>query len=218
MESGAPTAGQDEYPVQFSVEYPDRDLDRATTAFRILVAIPILIVLAAIEGGGGWGGANGGNGAWVAAGGGGTLFFPALLMIVFRQKYPRWWYDWNLELLRFENRVFVYLGLMDDRYPSTDERQSVSLEFPYPDAKQGLNRWLPLVKWFLAIPHYIVLIFLGLAAIVCVIIAWFAILFTGRYPRELFDFVVGVMRWGNRVSAYAFVLVTDRYPPFRLSP
>ena len=218
MESGAYTQGQDEYPVQFSVEYPDRNLDRATTAFRILVAIPILIVLAAIEGGGGWGGANGGNGAWIAAGGGGTLFFPVLLMIVFRQKYPRWWYDWNLELLRFENRVFVYLGLMDDRYPSTDERQSVSLEFPYPDAKQGLNRWLPLVKWFLAIPHYIVLIFLGLAAIVCVIIAWFAILFTGRYPRELFDFVVGVMRWGNRVSAYAFVLVTDRYPPFRLSP
>jgi len=218
MESGAYTQGQDEYPVQFSVEYPDRNLDRATTAFRILVAIPILIVLAAIEGGGGWGGANGGNGAWIAAGGGGTLFFPVLLMIVFRQKYPRWWYDWNLELLRFENRVFVYLGLMDDRYPSSDEHQSVSLEFPYPDAKQGLNRWLPLVKWFLAIPHYIVLIFLGLAAIVCVIIAWFAILFTGRYPRELFDFVVGVMRWGNRVSAYAFVLVTDRYPPFRLSP
>jgi hypothetical protein len=218
MESGAHTSGQDEYPVQFSVEYPDRNLDRATTAFRILVAIPILIVLAAIEGGGGWGGANGGNGAWIAAGGGGTLFFPVLLMIVFRQKYPRWWYDWNLELLRFENRVFVYLGLMDDRYPSTDERQSVSLEFPYPDAKQGLNRWLPLVKWFLAIPHYIVLIFLGLAAIVCVIIAWFAILFTGRYPKGLFDFVVGVMRWGNRVSAYAFVLVTDQYPPFRLSP
>jgi hypothetical protein len=218
MESGAHTSGQDEYPVQFSVEYPDRNLDRATTAFRILVAIPILIVLAAIEGGGGWGGANGGNGAWIAAGGGGTLFFPVLLMIVFRQKYPRWWYDWNLELLRLENRVFVYLGLMDDRYPSTDERQSVSLEFPYPDAKQGLNRWLPLVKWFLAIPHYIVLIFLGLAAIVCVIIAWFAILFTGRYPKGLFDFVVGVMRWGNRVSAYAFVLVTDQYPPFRLSP
>jgi uncharacterized protein DUF4389 len=218
MESGAYAQGQDEYPVQFSVEYPDRNLDRAMTAFRILVAIPILIVLAAIEGGGGWGGANGGNGAWIAAGGGGTLFIPALLMIVFRQKYPRWWYDWNLELLRFENRVGVYLGLMDDRYPSTDERQSVSLEFPYPDAKQDLNRWLPLVKWLLAIPHYIVLIFLGLAAIVCVIIAWFAILFTGRYPRELFDFVVGVMRWGNRVTAYAFVLVTDRYPPFRLSP
>jgi hypothetical protein len=220
MESGAHTSGQDEYPLQFSVEYPDRDLDRATTAFRIIVAIPILIVLTAVGGGewGGWDAGNGGNGAAFAAGAGGVLFFPALLMIVFRQKYPRWWYDWNLELLRFENRVGVYLGLMDDRYPSTDERQSVSLEFPYPDAKQGLNRWLPLVKWFLAIPHYIVLIFLGLAAIACVIMAWFAILFTGRYPRGLFDFVVGVMRWGNRVTAYAFVLVTDQYPPFRLSP
>jgi hypothetical protein len=217
MESGAYTQSGDQYPVQFSVEYPDRDLNRLTTAFRIIVAIPILIVLGAIGSGwGSWG--DGGNGEWVAAGGAGILFFPTLLMIVFRQKYPRWWYDWNLELLRFENRVGVYVGLLDDRYPSTDERQSVSLEFPYPDAKQGLNRWLPIVKWFLAIPHYVVLVFLGLAAIVCVIIAWFAILFTGRYPRGLFDFVEGVLRWGNRVAAYAFVLVTDQYPPFRLSP
>ena len=213
MESGAYTPGGGQYPVQFSVEYPDRDLNRLTTAFRIIVAIPILIVLTAVEGG--WGG---GNGEWIAAGGAGTLFFPTLLMIVFRQKYPRWWYDWNLELLRFENRIGVYLGLLDDRYPSTDEGQSVTLEFPYPDAKQGLNRWLPLVKWFLAIPHYVVLFFLILAAIVCVIIAWFAILFTGRYPRGLFDFVVGVGRWSNRVAAYAFILVTDQYPPFRLSP
>jgi len=220
MESGADTPGEDQYPVQFSVEYPDRNLNRLTTAFRIIVAIPILIVLGAIGGGwGSWNGGSGGNGAWVASGGaGGILFFPALVMILFRQKYPRWWYDWNLELLRFQNRVGVFLGLLDDRYPSTDEGQSVSLEFPYPDAKQGLNRWLPLVKWLLAIPHYIVLIFLGLAAVVCVIIAWFAILFTGRYPRGLFDFVVGVMRWTNRVTAYAIVLVTDRYPPFRLSP
>jgi hypothetical protein len=219
MESGAYTAGGDQYPVQFSVDYPDRDLNRLTTAFRIIVAIPIVIVLAAIGGGdwsGGWG--SGENGAFFAAGGSGILFFPTLLMIVFRQKYPRWWYDFNLELLRFQNRVGVYLGLLDDRYPSTDERQSVSLELPYPDAKQGLNRWLPLVKWFLAIPHYVVLFFLILAAIVCVVIAWFAILFTGRYPRGLFDFVVGVGRWSNRVTAYAFVLVTDKYPPFSLNP
>jgi hypothetical protein len=139
-------------------------------------------------------------------------------MIVFRQKYPRWWYDWNLELLRFTNRVAAYLALMDDRYPSTDERQAVALDFPYPDAKQGLNRWLPLVKWLLAIPHYILLIFLWIAAVIAVIVAWFAILFTGRYPRGLFEFVLGVLRWGNRVTAYAFVLITDEYPPFRLSP
>jgi hypothetical protein len=218
MEAGTFTPGGNQYPVQFSVEYPDRDLDRLSTGFRIIAAIPILIVLGAIGGGwGSWGG-GAGNGEMVAAGGGGILFFPTLLMILFRQKYPRWWYDWNLELLRFQNRVGVYLGLLDDRYPSTDERQSVSLEFPYPDARQGLNRWLPLVKWLLAIPHYVVLVFLGLAAVVCVILAWFAILFTGRYPRGLFDFVVGVMRWGNRVVGYAFILVTDEYPPFRLDP
>ena len=220
MESGAYTSGDDQYPVQFSVEYPDRDLDRLTTAFRIIVAIPILIVLGALGGAGwsSWSDGNGGNGASFAAGGGGVLFFPALLMIVFRQKYPRWWYDWNLELLRFSNRVGAYLALMDDRYPSTDEQQAVTLEFPYPDAKQGLNRWLPLVKWFLAIPHYLVLLFLWIAALVVIIIAWFAILFTGRYPRDMFDFVLGVLRWQNRVVGYAFVLVTDQYPPFRLRP
>jgi hypothetical protein len=138
-------------------------------------------------------------------------------LIVFRQKYPRWWFDWNLEFQRFSNRIGVYLALMDDRYPSTDEHQSVRLDFPYPDAKQGLNRWLPLVKWLLAIPHYFVLIFLWLAALVTVIIAWFAILFTGRYPRDLCNCVLGVFRWTNRVFAYAFILVTDKYPPFRLS-
>jgi len=137
-------------------------------------------------------------------------------MIVFRQKYPRWWFDWNLNFLRFSNRVTTYLALLDDRYPSTDEEQAVHLNFPYPDVQQ-MNRWLPLIKWLLAIPHYVVLLFLCIAAVVAVIVAWFAILFTGAYPRGLFDFVVGVLRWGNRVNGYAFALVTDVYPPFRLS-
>jgi len=200
MEASGQPAGATPYPVQFAVEYPDRDLNRLTTGFRLIVAIPILIVAAAV------GGARS------------VLALPTLLLIVFRQKYPRWWFDWNLELLRFSNRIGAYLALMDDRYPSTDERQAVTLDFPYPDAKQELNRWLPLVKWLLAIPHYIVLFFLSIAAIVLVIVAWFAILFTGRYPRGLFDFVLGVLRWGNRVTGYAFTLVTDQYPPFRLSP
>lgn len=218
MEADTQTTGGAGYPVQFSVEYPDRELNRLVTAFRIIVAIPILIVLGAVSNGwAGWGSGDWEGGGF-AAGVGGLLFLPPLLMIVFREKYPRWWFDWNLELLRFENRVVAYLALMDDRYPSTDERQAVTLEFPYPDVKQELNRWLPLVKWFLAIPHYIVLVFLTLAAVVAVVIVWFAILFTGRYPRGLFDFVVGVMRWGNRVQAYAFILVTDRYPPFQLNP
>jgi hypothetical protein len=216
MEPTNQTSDEERYPVQFSVEYPDRALNRLTTAFRLIVAIPILIVAATI-GGEGWSYGTGEHASTVAAGGGGLLFLPPLLMIVFRQKYPRWWFDWNLELMRFSNRIAAYLALMDDRYPSTDERQAVALDFPYPDARQGLNRWLPLVKWLLAIPHYILLVFLWLAAVVAVIVAWFAILFTGRYPRGLFDFVLGVLRWGNRVIAYAFTLVTDRYPPFRLA-
>src|SRR4029453_4267268 len=204
------------YPVQFAVDYPDRPLNRLTTFFRIFMAIPILILLGTVAGG---------TGQWsydhqtvaVAGGLGGLLFFAPLLMILFRQKYPRWWFDWNLELQRFSNRVSVYLALMDDRYPSTDEHQSVHLDYAYPEASRDLNRWLPLVKWFLAIAHYVVLLFLNIAAVVVVIIVWFAILFTGRYPRGLFDFVEGVIRWHNRVLAYALVLVTDRYPPFRLT-
>jgi Domain of unknown function (DUF4389) len=207
----------EEHPVRFSVEYPDRPLNRLTTAFRIFTVIPIAIVLASIGGYAGGGDYDGGGSSTIAIGGTGLLFLPPLLMIVFREKYPRWWYDWNLELLRFINRVGTYLALMSDRYPSTDERQWVQLEFPYPDAGRDLNRWLPLVKWFLAIPHYIVLFFLYLALIVVVVVAWFGILFTGRYPRGIFGFVEGVIRWHNRVVGYAFILVTDRYPPFSLS-
>ena len=197
------------YPVRFDVAYPDRQLNRVSSAFRIFAAIPIIVVLAAI-GGGDWGRFGGTAG--------GVVFLPALLMILFRQKYPRWWFDWNRELLRFSNRVGAYLALLSDRYPSTDEQQYVTLELDFPDATRELNRWLPLVKWLLAIPHYVVLLFLYVGSVLAVIAAWFAILFTGRYPRGLFDYVVGVMRWQNRVWGYAFVLNTDRYPPFRLAP
>jgi hypothetical protein len=209
------TAARD-YPVQFAVEYPDSPLNRLTTAFRPFVAIPIMIVLATI---GGvevdW---TEGNRDLTVGTLGGILFVPALLMIVFRQKYPRWWFTFNLELQRFTNRVGAYLALMSDRYPSTDEKQYVTLDIPYPDARRDLNRWLPLVKWLLAIPHYIVLAFLWLAALLVAIAAWFAVLFTGRFPRGMFEFIEGVLRWTNRVEAYMLLLATDRYPPFRLSP
>jgi len=205
------------YPVTLSVDYPDRPLNRLTTFFRLFVAIPILIVIGTVSGGGGSGWSTDNNSAAWAGGAGGLLFAGPLLMLLFRRKYPRWWFDWNLQLQNFGVRVAAFLALMDDRYPSTDEQQSVRLAYPYPDAAVELNRWLPLVKWFLAIPHYIVLIFLDIAAFFVVIVAWFAILFTGRYPRSLFDFVEGVIRWHNRVLGYAFVLITDRYPPFRLS-
>src|SRR5437588_2541200 len=207
---------QTAYPVQFSVDYPNRPLGRLSTAFRLVVAIPILIVIGSLVGGASQ--SSNGRATAIAAGAGGLLFFAPLLLIVFRQKYPRWWFDWNLELFRFSNRVGVYLALMDDRYPSTDEQQSVHLEYQYPNVPRDLNRWLPLVKWLLALPHFIALFFLGIAAVGAVIIAWFSILFTGRYPRGIFDFVEGVMRWQDRVVGYAFLLVTDQYPPFRLTP
>ena len=203
-----------DYPLTFSVDYPDRELNRLTTFFRIFTVIPIGIVLAAVSH------VTIGNAAdeatpYVTAGG--LIFMAPLLMLLFRKKYPLWWAAWNRELLRFGNRFYVYALLMRDEYPSTDEQQAVHLDFPDPDG-QRLSRGLPLVKWLLAIPHYIVLIFLHIATFVVTIIAWFAILFTGRYPQSLFQFVEGVIRWHNRVVAYALILVTDQYPPFSLEP
>jgi len=202
------------YPASLRIDYPDRALNRLTTFFRIFTVIPIAIILALVNSGTiDFRGMNGWDWQYAA---GGILFLATLLMILFRQKYPRWWFDWNIALVKFSTRVGAYIGLLTDVYPSTDEEQMVHVDIPYPDVPKDLNRWLPLVKWFLAIPHYIVLACLAIAAIVCVVIAWFAILFTGRYPRGLFDFVVGVTRWGLRVSAYALLLTTDRYPLFSL--
>jgi hypothetical protein len=202
------------HPARLTVDYPDRKLNRTTTFFRLFAALPILIVLGTVSGGA-WEWSYD-NGKETAAAAGGLLFFGPLLIILFRQKYPRWWFDFNLQLTRFTTRVTSYLALMSDKYPSTDEEQSVHLDLDYPDVKQDLNRWLPLVKWLLAVPHYVVLFFLAIAAVAAVIFAWFTILFTGRYPRGVFDFMEGFLRWGLRVEAYAFLLITDRYPPFSL--
>ncbi|MFC1900024.1 DUF4389 domain-containing protein [Chloroflexota bacterium] len=202
------------YPVQISIDYPDRNLNRLTTFFRIFTIIPIAIIIGFLTSGN-YGTAETGESYQYAASG--FVFIPLVLMILFRQKYPKWWFDWNVAMTKFSARVGAYFGLLTDEYPSTDEEQSVHIEIPYPDVKNDLHPALPLVKWLLAIPHYIVVFFLGIAAIVCVVIAWFAILFTARYPRSLFDFVVGVYRWSLRVDAYAFLLTTDVYPPFSLS-
>ncbi|MGN6160256.1 MAG: DUF4389 domain-containing protein [Marmoricola sp.] len=204
------------YPVEFSVDYPERPLSRLKTAFRLILAIPILVVLGLLSGAT-YRSTTDGHSSATTLTAAGILVVPTVLMLLFRRKYPRWWFDWNLELVRFSTRVSAYLMLMDDRYPSTDEAQSVHLDIPYPHAETDLNRWLPLVKWLLAIPHYIVLAFLYIGAVFTVIFAWFAILVTGRYPRGAFTYVEGVLRWNMRVSAYAFLLTTDKYPPFRLS-
>jgi hypothetical protein len=199
------------YPAVLDIEYPDRELNWVTSFFRPLTVIPIAIVLALLSGP-----PIQEEGAKATVTVGGIVFLPTVLMLVFRQKYPRWWFDWNLELVGFSTRVAAYFALLRDEYPSTDEEQAVRISIAYPDARE-LNRWLPLVKWLLVIPHYIVMVFLVIGVIFCVIIAWFAILITGRYPSALFDYVVGVFRWWLRVAAYAFLLTTDRYPPFRLA-
>ncbi len=217
METGPTT-----YPARLEIDYPDT-LDRVSTFFRLIWAIPIVILLSVLS-------ANGSSTVTtvretgetvsqaVSTGGGiaGALSFATMLMIVVRQKYPRWWFEFALEFNRFSMRVGAYLALLTDRYPSTTETQTVHLDFHYPDVGRDLNRWLPLLKWLLALPHYIVLAALAFVAIVAVVAAWFAILFTGRYPRGIFDYVTGVARWGLRVQAYAFLLVTDKYPPFSL--
>jgi hypothetical protein len=203
-----------DYAVRYAVDYPEDGLDRLTTAFRLIWILPIAVVAGLL---GGSGGGLGGPSAFAVAGvAGSVLFLPPLLMILFREKYPRWWFDWNVELVRFSARVGAYGALLTDRYPATDDEQAIHVEIDYPDVERDLTRWLPLVKWLLVIPHVIVLFVLGIIAFFAVIAAWFAILFTGRYPRGLFDFVVGVTRWGLRVEGYALLLVTDRYPPFSM--
>ena len=188
----------DDYPVQFNVDYGDGSRNRLTTLFRIIMIIPILVVLMAVTYS--------------------SVVFAAVLMILFREKYPKWMFDFQLEALRLNARVSAYLYLLTDGYPSTDEEQSVHLDVAYPDAGADLNRFMPLIKWLLAIPHYIVLLVLEIIALIVTIIAWFAIIITGKYPEGMFNYVVGVSRWTYRVTAYAFLLATDRYPPFRLSP
>lgn len=196
------------YPARFNVAYPDK-LNRWTTFFRIILIIPIFIIFffiarPVLQ-----------TGKETAITLGGIVFIAPLLMILFRKKYPRWWFDWNLEFMRFQYRILSYFYLLRDEYPSTDEAQAVTLTIDYPNVAK-LNRALPLVKWLLAIPHYIALLVLGIIGLLLLIIAWFAILFTGKYPRFIFDYIVGLMRWGIRVTAYAFILSTDKYPPFSL--
>lgn len=212
------------YPARLTIDYVEQH-DRMKTFFRIILVIPIAIVYGVLTGGADRSGyrehhVQDGFHVTTSTGGGivAGLFVATLLMILFRRRYPRWWFDFALELTRFGTRIGAYVGLLTDEYPSTVEEQTVHLELDYPDVEHDLNRWLPLVKWLLAIPHFVVLFFLAVGAFVAVVIAWFAILFTGRYPRGLFDYVVGVARWGLRVQAYAILLVTDRYPPFSLQP
>jgi len=211
-EASPPTAASAPYPVDLDVVYPDGPRNRWTVFFRLILGVPVLILLGlftqtTVDV----------DATDVASLAGGFLFLPTLLLLLFRHRYPRWWFDFNVQLLAFVNRASIYLLLLRDEYPSTEDRQALDLRVPYPDARAELSRGLPLVKWLLALPHYVALAFLSVGVVVAVVLAWFAILFTGRCPRGLHDFIVGYLRWSARVSCYALLLTTDLYPPFRLS-
>jgi hypothetical protein len=205
------------YSARLQVDYSGEH-NRVTTLFRVVLFIPIAVVIGALTAGATQTVYDQSGHVVSTTSGGitGGLFVATLLMILFRRRYPRWWFDFALELTRFGARVGAYLALLTDQYPSTIEEQSVHLDIDYPDVERDLNRWLPLVKWLLAIPHFIVLFFLFIGAFFATVLAWLSILITGKYPRGLFDFVVGVGRWALRVQAYALLLVTDQYPPFSL--
>ena len=202
------------YPAGLNIDYP-KEADRLTAFFRIFTVIPIAIILSLLLGGQQNSSMMQNNHAWIY--GGGFIFIPTLLMILFQKKYPKWWFEWNVALTKFMARVFSYLLLLTHEYPSTDEEQSVHIKIKYPNGNKDLGRGMPLIKWLLSIPHWIVLCLLYYAVAFVTIIAWFAILFIGQYPKGMFDFVVGVMRWSLRVDAYAFLLITDEYPPFQLN-
>ena len=210
------------YPARLNIDYQEK-LSRVTTIFRVILVIPILIILGILTSGSesviqtvNAAGEVVGDTVSTGAGIVGSLFLVTLLLILFRKRYPKWWFDFALALNRFSLRISAYLALITDRYPSTEDEQNIPLDLDYPNAQTDLKRGMPLVKWFLAIPHYVILFFLWIAVLFVVVISWFAIIFTGRYPRGLFDFVVGVMRWTWRVQAYALLLATDKYPPFEL--
>jgi len=208
----AAPSGPAPYPVDLDVQYPTEPRNRVTVLFRVVLAVPVVLLLALFQGTSV--SVDTPNGGALL---GGFLFLPTLLLLLFRHRYPRWWFDFNVQLFALVNRISVYLLLLRDEYPSTEDRQALDLRVPYPDAKTALSRGLPLVKWLLAIPHYIVLVILSIGVVVAVIIAWFAILLSGRCPRGIHDFLVGYLRWSARVYCYALLLTTDRYPPFRLA-
>lgn len=192
------TSDMNPYPVQYDVEYPEGKRNRITTLFRFILIIPALLIAALVT---------------TAAG---ALSLATVLTILFRGKYPRAWFDWQVEMSRLSARVAAYSGYLRDEYPATDDQQAVTLDFVYPDAAVDLRRGMPLIKWLLVIPHIVVLAVLVIAQVVVSIIAWLVIIFAGFYPRGMFNFSVGVNRWSERVNAYAFMLITDRYPPFSL--
>jgi hypothetical protein len=191
---------------QIDVSLTERN--RLTALFRIILVMPALLFLASFSPDSAFSEDNIGIYA-------GLLALPAALAIVIRQVYPSYVLAFNEALLSLQTRVDAYLLLLTDEYPSIEENDVVSVTFPEVDAKQ-LNRWLPLIKWLLALPLYLVGIVYVIYAAVLTVIAWFSVLFTGNYPEFCAEGVVGTIAYWNRVAGYALLMVTDEYPTFSL--
>jgi hypothetical protein len=197
------------YPVSFEAEYPEQ-LGRLSSAFRIILYIPVAIFLALV-GGQAFSYSDFGDVTSITLAGGGGIVLAIWAAVLVRQYIPHWLFDFQVALMRFQARAYGYLALLTDRFPAFEGEYPINFEVSYPDR---LNRWkVAIWKIITSIPHIIILIFLYVAALVVVMIAWFAILFTGRYPQGLHTFVAGVFRWSFRVQAYIYSL-TDEYPPF----
>ncbi len=199
------------YPVRFEAEYPEQ-LGRLSSAFRIILYIPVAIFLALV-GGQAFSYSDFGDATTTSVAGGGGIILAIWATVIVRQYVPHWLFDFQVALMRFQARAYGYLALLTDRFPAFEGEYPINFEVRYPDK---LSRWkVAIWKIITSIPHIIILIFLFLAAFVVIVIAWFAILFTGRYPQGLHTFVAGVFRWSLRVQAY-FLSLTDDYPPFSL--
>jgi hypothetical protein len=194
--------------IETQIDVTLTERNRVTAFFRLILAVPALIFVSSFAPSA----AFSDEAAGIFAG---LLAVPAGLAIVVRQVYPSYVLVFNEALLSLQTRVDAYLVLLTDEYPSIEENDIVSVTFPEVDAKQ-LNRWLPLIKWLLALPLYLVGIVYFIYATLLTLLGWFSILFTGRYPEVCAEGVVGTIAYWNRVVGYAFLLVTDEYPTFSL--
>ena len=189
--------------VQTKLVVNTRKRNRATTFFRPILIIPILIFVGTFS--------SSNSGATSISF---TLAVPVLLALVFRNIYPSYIYGFNQSFLELQNRISLYALYLTDEFPSIEKSKYVTITLPEVRGGKALNRWLPLVKWLLAIPLYVVGVVYLAVTVIYTIIAWFNILFTGKYPKFAIDFVVGTVQFWNRVTGYAFILVTDEYPTF----
>jgi len=196
--------------VKTIVKIKHKDRNRTTVFWRGILAFPVIIFVATFTQA-----TFAENDSW-GFGTTGVIVIPALLAIVVRGKYPSYVLTFNHALVELSTRLAAYVLILNDKYPSIEANSKVAVLFPDVEGGKKLNRWLPLVKWFLAIPHYIVGAVYLVISLVVTFIAWIQTSITGKYPEWAGEIVLGTISYWNRVQGYMLLLVTDKYPTFRL--